>query len=89
MRNRLISIFFILLFPLVSFATTSHIEKEKSILVSATGNLRVGFGVEKVLAELKKIGYPTSLKKINANSALASKKGSIIIGQFQDRAISK
>ena len=89
MRNHLISIFFILLFPLVSFATTSHIEKEKSILVSATGNLRVGFGVEKVLAELKKIGYQTSLKKINANSALATKKGSIIIGQFQDREISK
>ena len=89
MRNHLISIFFILLFPLVSFATTSHIEKEKSILVSATSNLRVGFGVDKVLAELKKIGYQTSLKKINANSALATKKGSIIIGQFQDREISK
>lgn len=67
----------------------SGIKDEKTVIVSAVTNPRVGFGTEKVLKALKKLGLQASLKKMNPKLPFTAKKGSIIIGQLQDNSIAK
>jgi len=89
MRNHLIFIFCTLLFPIVLQASSNLPEKEKTIVVSADYNPRIGFGTDKILNQLKKFGYQISLKKINTKLPFAAKKGSVLIGQLQDNFIAK
>jgi len=89
MRNHLIFIFCILLFPIVSIASIIGIDKEKIIVISAAKNPRISFGTDKVFDQLNKLGFQTSLKKINPKLPIPAKKGSVIIGQLQDKSIAK
>ncbi|RYD79699.1 MAG: hypothetical protein EOP55_04145 [Sphingobacteriales bacterium] len=89
MRNHLIFIFCILLFPIVSIASINGIDKEKIIVISAAKNPRISFGTDKVFDQLNKLGFQTSLKKINPKLPIPAKKGSVIIGQLQDKSIAK
>ncbi|PWS33234.1 alpha-d-galacturonidase [Pedobacter paludis] len=89
MRNFLIFIFFLLLFPFFSQASTDRFEKNKTIVISPDHNPRIDFGVDKVSNALKDVGFQALIKNINLKLPFPGVKGSIIIGELNDDLISR
>ncbi len=86
MRNFLICIC-LFLSPVFSNATIDKVNGSKTIFVSAGGNLRTDFGVEKISALLKNLGYKTVLKRLASNQKLSNFKDAIVIGKVSDKSI--
>ncbi|WP_231490941.1 hypothetical protein [Pedobacter sp. Leaf170] len=73
--------------PVFSNATIDKVNGSKTIFVSAGGNLRTDFGVEKISALLKNLGYKTVLKRLASNQKLSNFKDAIVIGKVSDKSI--
>ncbi len=86
MRNFLICIC-LFLSPVFSNASIDKVNGSKTIFVSAGGNLRTDFGVEKISALLKNLGYKTVLKRLASNQKLSNFKDAIVIGKVSDKSI--
>ncbi|WP_231463730.1 hypothetical protein [Pedobacter sp. Leaf132] len=73
--------------PVFSNASIDKVNGSKTIFVSAGGNLRTDFGVEKISALLKNLGYKTVLKRLASNQKLSNFKDAIVIGKVSDKSI--
>ncbi|WP_316758091.1 hypothetical protein [Pedobacter aquatilis] len=87
MRTFLIFISCIFLFPLFSEADVINAEKNTTVIVSSEHNVRVSFGVEKLLKAINQVGAQTTLKTISVQQKIPSTKSLIIVTELGDKII--